>query len=64
MFGVRGRPGASPGRLAFVSVLQSAENLTGRQAAYEVRAGIDGNYLLALELTDPDFDHTVLAGFR
>jgi hypothetical protein len=46
-FGVRGRPGWSPGRLALVTVLQMAENLTDRQAAdavggqdlVEVRAG-------------------------
>ncbi|MDL5206487.1 IS1182 family transposase [Streptomyces sp. ALI-76-A] len=63
-FGVRGRPGISPGRLALVSVLQFAENLTDRQAAHAVRARIDVKYLLGLELTDPGFDHTVLTGFR
>ena len=31
-FGVRGRPGISPGQLAMVTVLQFAENLTDRQA--------------------------------
>jgi hypothetical protein len=31
-FGVRGRPGWSPSRLALVTVLQRAENLTGRGA--------------------------------
>ncbi|MEW2306995.1 IS1182 family transposase [Streptomyces sp. NPDC006655] len=63
-FGVRGRPGVSPGRLALVSILQFAENLTDRQAAHAVRARIDVKYLLGLELTDPGFDHTVLTGFR
>ncbi|WP_344598465.1 transposase [Streptomyces violaceusniger] len=63
-FGVRGRPGISPGRLALVSILQFAENLTDRQAAHAVRARIDVKYLLGLELTDPGFDHTVLTGFR
>lgn len=63
-FGVRGRPGISPGRLALVSILQFAENLTDRQAAHAVRARIDMKYLLGLELTDPGFDHTVLTGFR
>ncbi|WNZ14729.1 IS1182 family transposase [Streptomyces sp. 11x1] len=63
-FGVRGRPGISPGRLALVSVLQFAENLTDRQTAHAVRARIDVKYLLGLELTDPGFDHTVLTGFR
>ena len=32
-FGVRGRPGWSPGRLMLVTVLQFAEHLTDRQAA-------------------------------
>lgn len=63
-FGVRGRPGVPPGRLALVSVLQFAENLTDRQAAHAVRARIDVKYLLGLELTDSGFDHTVLTGFR
>jgi transposase len=63
-FGVRGRPGISPGQLALVSILQFAENLTDRQAAHAVRARIDVKYLLGLELTDSGFDHTVLTGFR
>ncbi|MFE2282519.1 IS1182 family transposase [Streptomyces sp. NPDC059454] len=63
-FGVRGRPGVSPGQLALVSILQFAENLTDRQAAHAVRARIDVKYLLGLELTDPGFDHTVPTGFR
>jgi hypothetical protein len=52
-FGVRGRPGISPGQLAMVTVLQFAENLTGRPAADAVRGRIDWKYLLGLELTDP-----------
>lgn len=40
-FGVRGRPGISPGQLALVTVLQFAENPTDRQAADAVRARID-----------------------
>ncbi|MGW1676306.1 IS1182 family transposase [Saccharopolyspora sp. NPDC002376] len=63
-FGVRGKPGISPGQLALVTVLQFAENLTDRQAAEAVRARIDWKYALGLELTDPGFDHTVLTGFR
>ncbi|MFJ1936741.1 IS1182 family transposase [Kitasatospora sp. NPDC088160] len=63
-FGVRGRPGVSPGQLALVSVLQFTENLTDRQAAHAVRARIDWKYLLGLELADPGFDFTVLTGFR
>jgi transposase len=63
-FGVRGRPGISPGQLAMVTVLQFAENLTDRQAADAVRGRIDWKYLLGLELTDPGFDFSVLSQFR
>jgi len=63
-FGVRGKPGWSPSRLALVTVLQRAENLPDRQAAEAVRARIDWKYLLGLALDDPGFDHTVLAEFR
>lgn len=62
-FGDRGRPGISPGQLALVSVLRFVENLTDRQAAHAVRAGIDVKYLLGMELTGPGFDFTVLTGF-
>src|SRR5215470_3828941 len=63
-FGIRGRPGWSPSRLALVAVLQRAEDLTDRQAAEAVRTRIDWQYLLGLPLDDPGFDHTVLAEFR
>ena len=63
-FGDRGRPGWSPSRLALVTVLQRAENLTDRPAADAVRTRIDWKYLLGLPLADPGFDHTVLAEFR
>jgi transposase len=63
-FGVRGRPGWSPSRLALVTILQRAEKLTDRQAAEAVRTRIDWQYLLGLALDDPGFDHTVLAEFR
>ncbi len=64
VFGVRGRPGWSPSRLALVTVLQRAEDLADRQAAEAVRTRIDWQYLLGLPLDDPGFDHTVLAEFR
>lgn len=64
LFGDRGRPGWSPARLVWVSVLQFAEGLTDRQAAEAVRSRIDWKYLLGLELDDPGFDHTVLTEFR
>src|SRR5262245_1034190 len=63
-FGVRGRPGWSPSRLALVTVLQRAENLTDRMAAEAVRTRLDWKYLLGLPLEDPGFDHSVLPEFR
>ncbi len=63
-FGTRGRPGWSPSRLALVTVLQRAENLTDRMAAEQVRTRLDWKYLLGLALDDPGFDHSVLAEFR
>ena len=63
-FGIRGRPGWAPSRLALVTVLQRAEKLTDRVAAEAVRARLDWKYLLGLSLEDPGFGHTVLAEFR
>lgn len=63
-FGTRGRPGWSPGRLALVSVLQLAEDLTDRQAADAVRDKLSWKYALGLELDDPGFDASVLSEFR
>ncbi|MDH2394117.1 IS1182 family transposase [Streptomyces sp. HNM0663] len=59
-----GRPAASPGALAMVSVMQYAERLSDRQAADAVRARIDWKYLLGLDLDDSGFDHSLLARFR
>jgi transposase len=63
-FGVRGKPGWPPSRLALVTVLQRAEKLTDRLAAEAVRTRIDWKYLLGLAVDDPGFDHTVLTEFR
>ncbi|MEU4164056.1 IS1182 family transposase [Actinoplanes sp. NPDC026670] len=63
-FPAAGRPAASPGALALVSVLQYAEGLSDRQAADQVRARMDWKYLLGLELDDAGFDFTVLTDFR
>jgi transposase len=52
-FGVRGRPGISPGQLMMASVLQFPGNLTDRQAAEAVRDRITWEYALGLELEDP-----------
>ena len=63
-FGARGRPGEPPARLALVTALQFAENLTDRQAADAVRTRLDWAYALGLPLDDEGFDHTVLSEFR
>jgi transposase len=63
-FGVEGRPGWSPGRLALVTVLQRVENLTDRQAADAVRTDLTWKYALGLGLADVGFDHSVLSEFR
>ena len=59
-----GRRAETPWRLALVTVLQFAENLTDRQAADAVRGRIDWKYALSLELTDVGFDFSVLTEFR
>lgn len=63
-FGAEGRPGWSPGRLALVTVLQRAENLTDRQAAETVRRDLSWKYALGLGLDDEGFDASVLSEFR
>src|SRR5947208_310610 len=64
LFPTRGQPALAPWRLALVTVMQFAENLSDRQAAEAVRARIDWKYALGLELTDPGFDFSVLSEFR
>jgi transposase len=64
LFPGRGQPAESPGRLAWVTVLQFAEGLSDRQAAEAVRGRIDWKYVLGLELTDSGFDYSVLSEFR
>ena len=59
-----GQPAYAPWRLALVTLMQFREGLSDRQAAEAVRARIDWKYLLALELADPGFDHSVLCEFR
>ncbi len=63
-FGVRGKPGWSPGRLALVTVLQMAEALSDRQAAEAVGDKLSWKYALGLGLEDPGFDASVLSEFR
>jgi transposase len=59
LFAHRGQPAECPWRLALVTLLQFAENLSDRRAAEAVRSRIDWKYLLGLELTDPGFDASV-----
>ena len=51
-----GQPAEAPWRLALVTIMQFAENLTDRQAADAVRGRIDWKYALGLDLTDAGFD--------
>ena len=64
LFSSTGQPAEAPARLALVLVLQFAEGLSDRQAADAVRGRIDWKYALALELTDPGCDASVLSEFR
>jgi transposase len=64
LFGVRGKPGYSPGRLMLVSVLQAAERLSDRQAAEAAGRDLAWKYALGLALDDPGFDFSVLSEFR
>ena len=64
LFPGRGQKAESPGRLAWVTVMQFSEGLSDRQAAEAVRARIDWKYVLGLELDDPGFDYSVLSEFR
>lgn len=59
-----GQPAEDPARLALVLVMQFTEGLTDRQAADAIRGRIDWKYALALPLTDPGFDASVLNEFR
>jgi transposase len=64
LYPVEGQPAYAPWRLAIVTVLQSVEGLTDRQAADAVRERIDWKYSLGLDLTDPGFDFSLLSEFR
>jgi len=64
LFSGRGQQAESPGRLAWVTVMQFSEGLSDRQAAEAVRARIDWKYVLGLELDDPGFHYSVLSEFR
>ena len=59
-----GQPAFSPWRLALVSIMQFAEDLSDREAADAVRSRIDWKYLLGLEMEDAGFDYSILSEFR
>jgi len=59
-----GQSAVRPWRLARVTMMQFAENLTDRQAAEAVRDRIAWKYALSLPLTDAGFDYSVLCEFR
>ena len=60
----RGQPAEAPWRLALITLMQFADNLSDRQAADAVRGRIDWKYALALDLGDPGFHYSVLSKFR
>jgi transposase len=64
VYATRGQPGFSPWRLALVSIMQYAEDLSDRHAANAVRARIDWKYALGLELENAGFDFSILSEFR
>jgi transposase len=64
LFAHRGRPAEAPWRLALVTLLQFAEDLSDQQAADAVRRCLDWKYLLGLDLADAGFDASVLSEFR
>jgi transposase len=64
LFPKLGQPAEAPAQLALSTIMQFAEGLSDAQAADAVRARIDWKYALALELTDPGFDSSVLCEFR
>ncbi|RPJ43929.1 MAG: IS1182 family transposase [Chloroflexi bacterium] len=64
LFSHTGQPAESPWRLALVTILQFAEELSDRQAADAVRGRIDWKYLLGLPLEDAGFHYSVLSEFR
>ena len=64
LFSSTGQPALDPARLALVTLFQFMEGLSDAQAADAVRSRLDWKYALALPLTDPGFDRSVLCEFR
>jgi transposase len=59
-----GSPGWPPGRLALGTLRPFREHLAARPAAEAVRARMDWQSLLGLDVTDPGCDVAVLSAFR
>lgn len=64
LYHVEGAPAYSPARLALITVFQFAEGLSDAQAAQSVGARIDWKYALALPLSQPAIDPSLLVDFR
>ena len=64
LFSHPGRPAEAPAQLALITVMPCAEGLSDAQAAAAVRARMDWQYALALALTDPGCDASVLSECR
>src|SRR3712207_2710931 len=60
----QGQPACPPWRLVLITLMQFREGVSDRRAAEPVRARIDWNELLGLELSDPGFGFSVLCQFR
>lgn len=63
-FAHTGRPAEAPAQRALLTVMPCAAGLSAAQAAEAVRARLDWPYALALELTAPGCDASVLSAFR
>src|SRR4051812_41494425 len=64
LFPPTGQPALDPARLAAITIFQFMEGLSDEQAVNAVASRIDWKYALALELTAPGFDASVLCEFR
>jgi transposase len=60
----RGQPALPPGKLALVTVMRYAGDLSDRQAADAVRDRIDRKYALGMRLDDPRFHFSALSKFH
>ncbi len=64
LFSFTGQPALDPARLAAITIFQFMEGLSDAQAAAAVARNIGWKYALALDLTAPGFDPSVLCEFR